>query len=60
MVKTLPPKQETWVPSLDWGDALEKEMATLRNPMDRGAWQAAVHGVTNSWTHLATDLGLCL
>ena len=25
----------------------------LGNPMDRGAWWAAVHGVTNSWTHLS-------
>ena len=22
----------------------------LRNPMDRGAWQATVHGVAKSWT----------
>ena len=22
----------------------------LENPMDRGAWQAAVYGVTKSWT----------
>ena len=22
------------------------------NPMDRGAWQATVHGVTESWTQL--------
>ena len=22
----------------------------LENPMDGGAWQAAVYGVTNSWT----------
>ena len=22
--------------------------------MDRGAWQTTVHGVTNSWTRLAT------
>ena len=22
----------------------------LENPMDRGAWQAIVHGVTKSWT----------
>ena len=34
----------------------EKEMAThstifaWRIPMDRGAWQATVHGVTKSWT----------
>ena len=36
-------------------DPQEKEMATdscsfLGNPMDRGAWQAAVHGVAKSWT----------
>ena len=24
----------------------------LENPMDRGAWQAAVHRVTNTWTQL--------
>ena len=23
--------------------------------MDRGAWQAAVHGVTHSWTQLSTS-----
>ena len=25
----------------------------LENPMDRGAWQATVHGVTKSWTGLS-------
>ena len=24
----------------------------LENPMDRGAWQATVHGVAKSWTRL--------
>jgi len=24
----------------------------LENPMDRGAWQATVHGVAKSWTQL--------
>ena len=24
----------------------------LENPMDRGAWWAAVHGVSKSWTQL--------
>ena len=24
----------------------------LENPMDRGAWRATVHGVTESWTRL--------
>ena len=41
-----------WVPSLGQEDPLEEEMAThsgyscLENPMDRGAWKATVHGVT--------------
>ena len=25
------------------------QYSCLENPMDRGAWQATVHGVTNSW-----------
>ena len=25
----------------------------LENSMDRGAWQATVHGVTKSWTQLS-------
>ena len=25
----------------------------LGNPMDRGAWQATVHGVTKSWIRLS-------
>ena len=43
--------QETWVQSLDWEDALEEEMAThsrnlaWKNSMDRGTWQATVHGL---------------
>ena len=28
----------------------------LKNPMDRGAWQAIVHGVTKSKTCLSTDV----
>ena len=28
LVKNLPAMQETWVPSLDWEDPLEKGMAT--------------------------------
>ena len=51
--------QETWVRSLDWKDPLEEGMAThssilaWRIPMDRGAWQARVQGVTKSWTQLS-------
>ena len=46
--------QETWVQSLAWADPLEEEMAThssilaWKNPMDRGVWQATVHGVAKS------------
>ena len=51
--------QKTRVQSLGWEDPLEKEMAThqyscLENPMDRGAWQATVHGVTRAGHELAT------
>ena len=51
-VKNLPAMQETWVQSLDWEDSLEKDMALqdsyLKNAMDREAWRAIVHGVTDS------------
>ena len=49
-VQNLPAMWETWVRSLDWEDPLEEGMATYssiltwRIPMDRGAWQATVHG----------------
>ena len=48
--------QETRVRSLGREDSLEESMATHssilagENPMDRGAWQATVHGVAKSWT----------
>ena len=29
------------------------QYSCLENPMDRGAWQAAVHGVARSWTRLS-------
>ena len=56
MVKNLPVVWETWVQSLGWEGPLEESMAThssilsWRVPMDRGAWQATVRGVTKSWT----------
>ena len=55
-VKNTPAASETWVPSLRWDDPLEEGMAThssilaWRIPMDSGAWQATVHGVTKSQT----------
>ena len=55
-VKNLPAMWETWVQSLGWDDPLEEGMATHSSilvwtiSMDRGAWWAAIHGVTKSWT----------
>ena len=56
MVKNPPAVWEIWVGSLGWEDPLEEVMTThsrilaWRIPMDRGAWQAAVHGVTKIQT----------
>ena len=55
-VKNLPAMWEIWVRSLGWEDPLEEVITThscilaWRIPMDRGAWQAAVHWVTKSQT----------
>ena len=54
LVKNLPAMQETWVQSLGLEDPLEKGKVThssilvWRIPMDRGAWQATVHGIAES------------
>ena len=54
MVKNLPAMQETQVQYLDWEDTLEEGIAThssilaWRIPMEKGAWQATVHGVAKS------------
>ena len=59
MVKNQPAMLEIWVQSLGWEDLLEEGMATYSNilawriPMDRGARQATVHGVAESWTRLS-------
>ena len=51
--------QKTRVQSLSQEDPLEKEMAPhskyscLENPMDGGAWEAAVHGVAKIQTRLS-------
>ena len=56
MVKNPPAMLETWDLSLDWEDLLEESLTThpsilaWRIPMDRGAWQATVHGFAKSWT----------
>ena len=35
------------------GNGNPLQHSCLENPMDRGAWLAAVHGVTKSWTRLS-------
>ena len=52
MVNNLPTMWEIWVRSLGWEDPLEEGMAThisvlaWRVLMDREAWRATVHGIT--------------
>ena len=59
-IKNLPAMQEIWVQLLGQEDPLEKEMVTLssilawRIPMDKGAWQATVHGLARVGHNLAT------
>ena len=54
IVKNPPAMWETCIWPLDWEDPLEEGMAThssilaWRIPMDRGTWQATVHGVAES------------
>ena len=53
--------QETRVPSLLWEDAPGEgnenplQYSCLGNLIDRGAWQAAVHGVAKSQTQLRDE-----
>ena len=60
LIKNPPAMWETWVGSLGWEDPLEEGRAThssilaWRIPMDRGAWQATVHGVQRVGHNLAT------
>ena len=59
LVKNLSAMQETWVQSLGREDSPRKrkgyplQYSCLENSMDRGAWQAIVHGVTKSGTWLS-------
>ena len=39
--------------SLGEGNGNLLQYYCLENPMDRGAWQATVHGVAKSWTRLS-------
>ena len=62
MVKNLPANAENIrdagsIPgsgrSLGGGPGNPLQYSGWENPMDRGAWQATVHGVTKSWTRLS-------
>ena len=54
MVKNPPAMQEVLVPSPGWEDPLEEKMAIHSSilAMERGAWQATVHGVANTTPHI--------
>ena len=41
------------VPDHRDGDGTPLQSSRLENPMDGGAWWAAVHGVAKSWTQLS-------
>ena len=40
------------------GNGYPLQYSCLENSMDRGAWQATVHGVTKSWTLLSNSYSL--
>ena len=46
------------IPRQGWSPGEENDYplwySCLENSMDRGAWQATVHGITKSWTRLST------
>ena len=57
MIKNLPAMQETWVQSLPGsgkspgeGNGCPLQYSCIENSMDRGAWRATVHGITESDT----------
>ena len=56
--------QETWAQSglerhPGGGNDNPFQYFCLENLMDRGVWQATVHGVTKSWTLLSTCTQTC-
>ena len=44
---------KTLAESLGEGNGTPLQHSCLENPMDGGAWWAAVHGVAKSWTRLS-------
>ena len=65
MVKNPPAMRAAWVQSLGWEDPMQEGLATQssilawRVPMDRGAWQATVHGVERVRHDQATMYSTC-
>ena len=41
------PSSHVWIGE---GNGTPLQYSCLENPMDRGAWKAAVHGVAEGWT----------
>ena len=55
MIKNLPAMQETWFnpwvrKSSGEGNGNPLQYSFLKNSMDRGAWQATVHGMAKNQT----------
>jgi len=53
MVKNLPAMQETALQSPQQGKGNSLQYACLENPMDRGAWWAAICGAAKNRTRLS-------
>ena len=52
----------SWIGKIPWRRKWQPVAVFLpgwENPMDRGAWQAIVHGVAKSWTWLSTQHTYC-
>ena len=47
------PTYLTWSNGIGEGNDTSLQYSCLENPMDGGAWWAAVHGVAGSWTRLS-------
>ena len=46
---------DPWIGKIPWiGNGNPFQYSCLENSMDRGAWQATVHGVAKSWTWLSS------
>jgi len=44
---------KVWLEVIGEGNGTPLQYSCLENPMDGGAWWAAVHGVEKSWTRLS-------